>query len=85
MSFDDRRLERIELKLDHAADHLNSIDITLTAQNVTLNEHIRRTNLLEKKLAPIEKHVAMLNGVFKFLGIIATIVAITAALHSMLK
>lgn len=78
---DDKRLERIELKVDDLGDHLTSIDITLAAQHVSLREHIKRSNMLEAKMAPIEKHVAMVSGALKLLGVLATIFAILQALH----
>lgn len=39
------------------ADKLTSIDKTLTAQHATLKEHIRRTELLEKQIQPLQEHV----------------------------
>lgn len=70
---DDRRLERIEVKIDDVSDRIGSIDATLAAQHVSLELHIKRTNLLEEKLAPVERHVAMLNGALKLLGILAVL------------
>jgi len=59
---------------------VDSIDITLARQEVSLAEHIRRTNILEEKLEPVEKHVTMLNGVMKFLGISALIAGIYSSI-----
>lgn len=66
---DDKRLERMEKKLDDVADHLSSIDITLTAQHISLKDHMRRTALLEKEIAPIKKHVYMAQGAAGLLAI----------------
>lgn len=73
---DDRRLERIEMKIDDTNDHLAKIDITLGAQHISLKEHIRRTTLLESELRPIKKHVDMVNGALKLLAILALIAGI---------
>lgn len=73
---DDRRLERIEKKLDDSNEHLASIDVTLGAQHQSLVYHIKRSDMLEAKIVPIEKHVAMMNGALKLLGVIATMVGI---------
>lgn len=81
---DDKRLERIETKLDDTNEHLASIDVTLASQHVSLKHHIRRTELLEKELAPIKRHVDMVNGALKLLGILASILAITETIHMML-
>lgn len=73
---DDKRLERIENKLDDSNEHLASIDITLAAQAVSLRDHIRRTALLEAELKPIKRHVNRVEGGLKALSIIVMIVAI---------
>ncbi len=73
---DDKRLERIERKLDDSNDHLASIDVTLAMQSSQLKEHIRRTALLEIELKPIRSHVAMVNAGAKIITLIATILAI---------
>jgi hypothetical protein len=54
-------------------DRLNSIDVTLAKQSVLLSEHIRRTNLLEEKLEPVEEHVAHMRGALKLVLIIAAL------------
>lgn len=59
---DDKRLERIEKKLDDVATHLSSIDVTLGKQHISLKEHIKRTAILETEIAPIKKHVYMMQG-----------------------
>lgn len=62
---------KTDQKLDKIIDRMNNIDVTLGKQSVILEEHVKRTNLLEKKLEPIEKHVIMIQGVIKFIGLIA--------------
>lgn len=66
----------MEDKLDKIMERINNIDVTLGKQSVILEEHVRRTNILEKKLEPVEKHVAMVHGALKFLGIIAIFIGI---------
>lgn len=77
---DDKRLERIEAKLDDVSDHIAAIDVTLGQQHVSLREHIRRTAILESEIQPIKRHVQIIEGFFKivgaivlFLGAVATI------------
>lgn len=82
---DDKRLERIEQKVDDTNDHLASIDATLSAQHVSLKEHIRRTALLEADMRPIKRHVDMMSGALKLLGVIALIVAIVEGLLVLMK
>lgn len=73
---DDKRLERIEKKVDDISEHLSSIDVTLGAQHISLKEHVRRTNLLEQKLHPVEVHVNRVEGALKLITLAAAIAAI---------
>ncbi len=77
---DDKRLERIEDKVDIIGQHVGSINVTLAGQHISLEEHIRRTALLESELKPIKKHVDMVSGAMKLLAVAATLIAIYKAL-----
>lgn len=70
---DDTRLNRIENKLDRVSEHISSIDSTLAAQHVSLKEHMRRTALLESDMKPVKRHVIAVNGIFKLIGLLATL------------
>lgn len=76
---------RIESKIDKLDDRLVSIDRTLVQQQVLLDEHIRRTNLLEAEIKPIKRHVDMVTGAMKMIGLLATGMGIAAALLKVLK
>lgn len=67
----DERLTRIENKLDTISGRMGQIDVTLAAQHTSLQEHMRRTSLLEARIEPIEKHKYMVDGVLKFLGVVS--------------
>jgi archaellum component FlaC len=77
---DDSRNQRIDDKLDKVMEHITSIDVTLAKQHVSLEEHIKRTNMLEDKLEPIEKHVNMVNGAIKFIILLSALAAIYAVI-----
>jgi len=64
----DDRLERIENKLDKVVDNISEINATTAKQQVSLDYHIKRTDLLEKKLEPVEEHVALMSSVFKIVA-----------------
>lgn len=68
--------ERIEDKIDKLADKLANIDKTLAVNTSSLVEHVRRTNLLEERVEPLEKDVTMIHGALKFIGVVATLAAI---------
>ena len=50
-----KQLDRIEQKVDKLDHRLDNVDITLAKQHVSLDEHIKRTALLESKVIPLEK------------------------------
>lgn len=83
------KLEKIDQKLEKINDHLGNIDVTLAKQELSLQEHIRRTNLneqaiehLKSTLVPINKHIIAQETGFKILGKIA---AVTAFIVGVLK
>lgn len=80
-----RQLDRLETKIDDQNEHLNSIDVTLASQHSSLRYHIKRSDMLEASVIPLQKHVAMVNGALKFLGVIASVLAMTVALHELMK
>ena len=75
----DDKFQRLENKLDTLGDKLADIDKTLTRNTVSLEDHVRRTNLLEEKLAPVEKHVAMIQGIVKFIALMGVLLGIAKA------
>jgi hypothetical protein len=74
--------KRIEDKIDKLHDSLTEVLIILERNTVSLQEHVKRTNLLQERVEHVDKHVTMVNGVLKFIGIMATVVSIYAALKS---
>ena len=48
-------------------DRLDNIDKTLIRNTLSLEEHIRRTNVLEQKMEPVEKHVLAMQSITKFI------------------
>lgn len=78
------KIDKVENKLDMVQDgvylRLESIDKTLVRQEANLEEHMRRTELLEQEILPIREHVHQLRGVLKFIGILSAIATIVAVL-----
>ncbi len=73
---EDRRLERIESKIDDQNDHLTSIDVTLGKQHISLDHHMRRTSILEIEVKSVKKYVYMMQGAIALLTIMATVIGI---------
>jgi len=65
--------DRIEQMLDRIEQRLDSIDVTLAKQHVSLQEHIRRTNIIEDALKPVILHVNYMHGLAKTIKIVALI------------
>ena len=76
----DDRLERIETKLDKVVDQIGEINETTAKQQVSLDYHIKRTDLLEKKLEPVEAHVNLISSLFKIVASIAVLAGIVATI-----
>lgn len=66
------KLDKIENKIDKVIDHTTSIDITLAKQHLVLEEHIKRTALLEKQVVPIQEHVNFINKLTKLVLAVVT-------------
>lgn len=71
---------RVEDKLDKVADDISKINATLASQASDIRYHIKRTDLLEAKVLPIEKHMFMINGALKFVGAVAVFIGIIEGL-----
>ncbi len=80
----DDRLVRIEDKIDAVGQKIGSIDVTLASQHESLKDHMRRTELLEQSIEPIKKHVNMVSGALKLIGLLATIGAIIEGIVALL-
>lgn len=78
---DDKRLDRIEEKIDTLITRASSIDTTLAKQHVSLKSHMRRTELLEGQVLPLVRRMNMLEGALKLLALIASL----AGLYEIVK
>lgn len=76
MDSSEKRIIRIEDKIDILSDKLASIDSTLASQHESLKYHIRRTDLLEAKVEPLESFKDKFAGSLKLISIVAMIAGI---------
>ena len=81
---DEIRFTRLEEKIDKVVESVANIDKTLAVNTSSLQEHIRRTELLEDAVEPIKKHVAAVDGVLKFIGVAGVILGIIAGVRALL-
>lgn len=68
--------KRVEDKIDKIMEDVADIKITMARNTTSLEVHMKRSDLLEQKLVPVEQHVSMMNGALKLLGVILTVAAI---------
>lgn len=71
-----KRLERIEKEMSIVRNILIRLDKTMVINTRSLDEHMRRTKLLETELKPITKHVEQMRGAAKLIGLLALIASI---------
>jgi DNA repair ATPase RecN len=69
----------IDKKLDKIIEDVGEIKTHLAVYNEQLKTHIKRTEILEQKLEPVEKHVERLNGALKLLGVLTLIAGVIEA------
>ena len=71
-----KRLEEIERLLA-------MIDKTLALNTAHLDEHIRRTEILEDEIKPVKKHVEQMRGAAKLLAIAAVVATLLKAVSAL--
>lgn len=88
----ERELDRIHTTLESIRDRLSDMNITIAKQEENLKEHMRRTDQnetmiksLETALESIKKHVNMVEGALKLIGLLASAVAVITAFHGLVN
>lgn len=76
----ENRIDRIEIKLDALSEKLSATNVLLAAQHESLKIHMKRSDILERAQEPLKRHVAMVEGFFKLLGIGASLAALVEAI-----
>lgn len=80
---DDKRLERIEQKVDDSNEHLAAIDVTLALQHESLKLHMKRSDQLEEIVKGLKTRADMTSGAIKMLGVVATLLTILEAIRAL--
>ena len=82
MDYEKELLQEILKSVDRLDVSVDAINITLAKQESHLEEHIRRTELLEEEMKPVRDHVQRVNGLLLiFAGIFACIAAVKGFLE----
>jgi uncharacterized membrane protein len=78
------RDSRIEAKLDTVVEKISEIKVTLGEQHISLNEHMRRTELLEKEIKPLQKQHTIINFCAKLVTMIFGSALVVAIIRKLL-
>lgn len=80
--------ERLLNKIEKMDDKINNVDRTLIRNTASLELHMERTrqnedmiNLLREDMKPIKRHVAMVDGVLRMVGILASLASIAVGVY----
>jgi hypothetical protein len=79
-------------KLDTQSEDISIIKVDIAKNTVSLDEHIKRTNLLEEnmqgireEMKPVQRHVDAVNTILKLIGFLAVIVGAITGLARIVK
>jgi len=72
--------DKMEGKLEKLDNRLDKIDRHLAVYNEQLNEHMRRTHLLEVELKPVRDHVVGMRAFVKAFAITSTVLGVILSL-----
>jgi len=81
----EKQWEMLFQKIEKMDSRLDDINVILAKQQASLDEHVRRTLLLENRMDPIEKHVSFVNAAFKLIVGAGTLVGVYAALSKFFR
>jgi len=81
----DKRIERIEAKVDTIQETIGEINTTLALQHESLREHMHRTSLLEEELLPIRKTLNKAEGIIDLLLVLAAVAALVTLFMEFFK
>lgn len=77
--------DRLEGKIDNIVDQVGNINVTLAKQHASIEEHIRRTNILEEKLIPIEKKFYEISGIVRLGGWVVGLLSVVVGLLKIIE
>ena len=84
--------EVIVAKFDKLDERLESFEkaqaeanIIAAKQEVNLEQHMKRTEMLESRMEPVERHINILNGALKAIGAGAVVLSLITGILKLLE
>lgn len=68
----DKKLDKLDARLEKIDEKTDRMDKTLEKQNIQLTYHIKRTDILEKRLAILDSHKTKIELTVRIIGWITT-------------
>jgi hypothetical protein len=72
-------------KLDYVVEQIGGINKTLEFQSKQLETHIKRTEMLENRVVPIEDHVKFIQGLVKLSLYAMSVVGVVVSVLKFLR
>ena len=76
---------RVLDKLDKIETAMNKQEINLARLTVSVEEHVKRTNMLEEDMRPMKRHVNMVEGALKLIALSGILATIVESIHLVFK
>jgi hypothetical protein len=76
--------QRLLDKIDKIEEHLGKQEVSLARLTVSVEEHVRRSNLFEEALKPVQQHVLRVEGALKLIGLLGILAALIQTIRSFL-
>lgn len=80
-----QQLDRIEHKVDGVADRTGAVEAVLIKHGIILDEHIKRTELLEEHIAPVQAALSEFKGVVRMIKVLAVMAGAAESVIAVLK
>lgn len=71
-------------KVDKVQDHMASMDATLKVQAIQLEEHIKRTELLEERVEPLEDYSKFVKILISLITVSSIVVGLIVGIRTLL-
>ena len=79
------KFDELHTRLDHLDKKQDEMNETLVRNTVSLELHIKRCDLLEAKIVPIEKHVDLINASLKAIGGLAVLISVVTGIAKIIQ